>query len=150
MRTEIREATEADAEYIAEHLREADRAEIEASGCGPRGATLESFHNSDECYCGLVEGRPALIFGVTQFLFSDAGLVWALGTDDCGRVPKVMVKAGRLAVKLFSERYPVLENWCDARYEKALNWLQRLGFEIGDPEPRGPKGALFRKLRYER
>lgn len=150
MAYELRPATEADARYVAEHLREDDLRELTAAGMDPLDALLFSFYGSDECITCLVEGKPALIFGVGAPLLSDRASVWALGTDRCRRIPREMVRDGRLMVKALLSRFPVLENYCAARYKRSLRWLRLLGFTIGEPEVYGPRGALFCKISIQR
>ena len=146
MEIEIRKATVDDARYIGAHLREDDRREIEALGLRPAGAVELSFHESDEAYTGVVGGEPAMIFGVGATMLSDEASIWALGTDLCDKVPIAMVRIGRRVVQSFLEDYPVLTNYCDSRYKKTIKWLKLLGFQVGEPEPYGEKGALFCKL----
>ncbi len=146
MKVTIREATIDDARYIGAHLRDDDRREIEALGMNPVYATEMSFLGSDEAYTGSVDGVPTMIFGVGGTPLSDEASVWALGTPLCEKVPLIMVRFGRKAVRSFLQDYPVLTNHCDSRYKKTIKWLKLLGFQVGEPEPYGEKGALFCKL----
>ena len=150
MEIPVRKATEEDARRVAAALRESDRLEIEALNLDPAFALMDSFAGSDEAYAAYVDGEAAMIFGVGETMFSDEAFVWALGTDVCNRAPLAMVRIGRAMVGRFLETYPRLTNWCDARYDKTIKWLRLLGFTIGDPEPYGAKGALFRKLSIQR
>ena len=146
MKIEVRPATEEDARFVGAHLRESDRQEVLALGLGPVEAVTVSFAGSDVCLAGCIDGVPALIFGLGLPLLGEAGEIWALGTPACGRAPVAMVKLGRVAIAEFLKVCPALENWCDARYDKTHRWLRLLGFTLGEPEPYGPKKALFRKL----
>ena len=152
MQIQIREATAEDAQYIAAHLREEDRQEILAlAECPPGAMVSASFHGSEACFTGTLDGEPVLIFGAGRSsVFSDKAEVWALGTRGCDRAPKAMVKYGRRIVREFLEYFPELENYCDARYTKSLRWLKLMGFTIGEPEPYGAKGNLFCKLSIKR
>ena len=150
MEVEIRPATLADVRYVASNLRDSDRAEIEALGLRPSFGVRSSFEESDEVYTGTVDGKPAMIFGVGGAMLSDETSIWALGTPLCDKVPVSMVRLGRKVVRAFLESYPVLANYCDARYEKTIKWLRMLGFHVGEPEPYGEKGALFCKLEIKR
>lgn len=150
MKIDFREATRADVEHVAAGMREADRAECRAMGCDPKSALLISFYDSEECMAGLIDGEPVMLFGVRLPLFEDYAEIWALGTDRCAEAPVSMVRWGRRVTDSFFRYSDVLENWCDARYDAALKWLKLLGFEIGEPEPRGPNGELFCRIRKTR
>lgn len=143
---EFRTATAADAEWIGGRLRSADRAEVEALGQIPERAPADSLRWSDAAWTGLIDGEVAMVFGCGGSLLADAGVVWALGTDLCTRHPREMLRFGRFWIRKMLELFPVLENWCDARYEGSLRWLRAIGCEVGEPEPHGPNRALFCKL----
>lgn len=142
----IREATEADARYVAQRLREADTEEVRALGFSAKDAVMLSFAGSDDRFVGIVDGEAAMVFGVTAPLYGGAASVWALGTPKCNEVPVAMVKCGRQIVSAFLQKYGYLENYCAADYEKSLRWLKLIGFTIDDPESRGLNGELFCKL----
>lgn len=142
----IRPAVLTDAEYIAANLRLGDRREIAKSGLDCRSAVLASFSGSDDCFTADIDGVPAMIFGVESRIFEEGATVWALGTDACSGVPLQMVKVGRKIIKTFLTKYSYLENYTDADYEQSHRWLRSLGFSLGEPEPHGGQGALFRKL----
>ena len=67
----IAEATAEDARYVGERLREADRLEAEALGLRGVDAVMQSFYGSDECYTGLLDGEPMMLFGASGSLFRD-------------------------------------------------------------------------------
>lgn len=146
MDIEIRKATRDDAIYVARNIRKDDALEIAASGMPVRDAVLLSYAGSDECFVGTKGGKVALIFGVAAPIFKDTASVWALGTDVSNEAPVSMVKIGRAIVQDFLSRYPRLENYCAADYEKSIRWLKKLGFTISEPEPYGIHGELFCKL----
>lgn len=143
----FRPATVEDCRFVAAHLREADRREVLASGFRSPLAALEfSFYGSDVAFAGLIDGRVSMIFGVGAPVFADAGTVWALGTDDLTRHPREMLIYGRAKIRELLEQFPVLENYCDARYKAAHRWLKRLGFTLSGPVPYGPHGEPFVKI----
>lgn len=149
MRTkvEFREARIEDVRFLAPRLREADVNEVLALGFRNSLAALEaSFYSSDAVFTGLIDGVPAMMFGVGAPLFAESGTVWALGTDTLTAHPREMLVYGRRKIRELLEEFPVLENWCDARYHAAHRWLKRLGFTLSDPEPHGPHGEEFVKI----
>lgn len=135
-----------DAEYVGRRLRAADLMEVMALGHRGLDAVVYSFYDSDECYTAFADGKPCMIFGMTDPILGDMACAWALGTEECSRYPVAMVRYGRMFLRQFLERRPVLVNWCDARYAKALKWLMAIGFKVYDPAPIGERGALFCKI----
>lgn len=143
----FRPATAEDCRVVAANLREADRREVLASGFrSPLSALEASFYGSDVALAGLIDGEVSMIFGVGASVFADAGVVWALGTDNLTRHPREMLIHGRAKVRELLERFPVMENYCDARYTAAHRWLKRIGFTLSGPVPYGPHGELFVKI----
>lgn len=140
---EYKPAAPEDIRFVGERLREADRAEVLALGARPEVGLRMSAEASDYVWCGRIDGVPSMIFGCSQNVLSDRGEVWALGTDNCTNHPREMLVYGRSVLRMMLDIFPVLENWCDARYEKSLRWLRKIGFTVGEPEPFGAKGALF-------
>lgn len=134
MTYEVREATMDDAEYIASNLRKEDIAEIrKMRERDPREAVINSFNWSDVRGTLVLDGKPALIYGVVG---SGTGVpkVWALGTDACRKAGKVMVKLGREVSDALANEYMIMENWCDADYIASLRWLRLIGFTVEEPE----------------
>ena len=143
---EFRSATTADVRFVGERLREADRREIIALGYRPEAGLRISAEASDYAWCGLIGGVPSMIFGCTRGALSDSGEVWALGTDNCTGHAREMLVYGRRKLREMLDIFPVLENYCDARYEASLRWLRKIGFTVCEPEPFGVNGALFCRI----
>ena len=136
-------ATEDEIRFVSERLREADRAEVLALGMRPEAGLRLSAAGADYVWCGRINGIPSMIFGCSRNLLSERGEVWALGTDNCTSHPREMLVYGRSVLRMMLDIFPVLENYCDARYEKSLRWLRRIGFTIGEPESFGVNGVPF-------
>ena len=143
VKASIRPITREDAQYIGEHLRADDIAEMEALGAEPSRAVALCVASSDYAWVGCFDDVPALAFGCTKGMLSNWGEIWALGTDACTGHPREMLQIGRSEVQRMLEIYPLLENHCDARYKRALRWLRGLGFTVEAPEPYGPNGFPF-------
>lgn len=143
----FRPATMEDVFFLADRLRRADRDEVLALGFrSPLLALESSFASSDAAFTGLIDGVPAMMFGVGAPLFAESGTVWALGTDVLTAHPREMLVYGRRKIRELLELFPFLENWCDARYTAAHRWLKRIGFTLSDPLPHGPHGEEFVKI----
>lgn len=139
----FRQATKADADFIASRLREADVREVLALGVAPGQALAMSFSGSDEAWTVLVDGEPAMMFGCRQGLLEDFAEVWALGTDRCTECPREMLVYGRQKIQELLTRFPRMRNFCDARYKASHRWLRRLGFTVKDPVSFGPQNMKF-------
>lgn len=138
-----------DVAYIAEHLREADRREVEAVR-GPRfadaiaRAVLRSSH-----YWTAVseEGEPLAVFGVVPVsIISGIGSPWFLATERANEHPRNLVVEGRRYLSAMRAIYPRLYNYVDARNDKSIRWLRRLGFTLHPPQPYGVAGLPFHKF----
>jgi len=139
MTYEVREATMDDAEYVASNLRAEDIAELKkmqkqmSDTRNPHDATMDSWRWSDVRGTLVLDGKPAMIYGV---MGSGTGVpkVWALGTDACRKAGKVMVKLGREVSDALANDYMIMENWCDADYKASLRWLRLIGFTVEEPK----------------
>ena len=143
---EFVEAGYEDARYIGENLRQADAEEVAALGADPRLSVLTSLRDSDLAWTAKINGIPVMMFGAGGGVFSEKGFVWALGTDECTKHPREMLVFGREKLREMLNVYPVLENYCDARYKKALRWLEKIGFQVSAPVKWGINGELFCKI----
>ena len=134
MEIRIRKATLNDAEYIGMNATKEAVREIHKLGeSDPVEAVKQSAIWSDVCLTMLVDGVPAMIYGLMDSMLGMAK-VWAIGTDDCKKVKMFMVHEGRETVSRWSDIYGELENWCDADYAASLRWLRLIGFKVDSPE----------------
>jgi hypothetical protein len=141
----IRPVRDGDCDYVAAHMRQADRDEITASGVpDPLTALVFSVATSTLVWCATVDKRPACVFGVgTVSILGGIGSPWLLGTDDISRNPGAFIKHSRLYIRGMLDAYPHLTNHVDARNTRAVRWLRRAGFTVGEPEPHGPFALPF-------
>lgn len=141
-----------DVAYLAPRLRESDRLEITAStGLVDIAAILQdSIDRSLQVWvCCSPDGEPVSVMGVASLsLLGGMGCPWMLATDLVDRVPGRLMKHSRTFLGRMHELFPHLENFVDARNERSVRWLRRLGFTIHPAEPHGPAGQLFH--RFER
>lgn len=136
----IRVATLADVPYVASHLREADKAELRATGWFPTplDALVASVENSVLRWCALDSaGNPAVLFGCAQDPHAvTLGIPWMLGTDYLTTVPKETLRQTRRYVRRMHEHFLSLHQMVDARNYVSVGWMQWLGFEIVRVVPR--------------
>jgi len=133
-------------------LREADRAEVWASGRYlPVEAVLQGYRASTHVWTGLIGDEPICMFGVAPVsLLGAAGRPWMLGTDGVERHQVAFLRRCRPCVAAMRSVYDSLENWVDERNAAAHRWLRWLGFRLEDPQPWGVDGELFRRFEWRR
>lgn len=126
------DTAEAWSDYIAEHMRGQDRAEIEAmSALPPREALMVSIAISSHCFVVLgSEGKPCAIFGAAPSALPEVGVVWMLGTDGVRREAYSIARQTRHYFNLLNSAYSVLWNYIDARNTVSKRWLRWGGFEL--------------------
>lgn len=151
MTTSVRPATFEDALVVAANMRAADRAEVWASSHStPEGSVRDSLRVSTHAWVGYYDDRPVCVFGAAPLnLIAGVGSPWLLGTDELAERPAAFLRRCRPYVARMVAVYPKLVNHVDDRNEASKRWLSWLGFEIGEPEPHGPDGVLFRPFKLE-
>lgn len=128
-------------EWVAQHLREADRAEMALIHGLPvddpavrlsllRASVAAS--QAGECWAAhdAVSGEPVAVFGVAETSWIDnEAAPWLLGTEALRRYGRDLVEMGRDAVSAWSQRWRLV-NRVDARNTVAVRWLRRVGFVV--------------------
>jgi hypothetical protein len=145
-------ATRAHAEQLAPLMRPADAAEVKASGgYEPLDALLDAMSWSAEAYAGFIDGELACLFGVVPGTFLTGEAVpWLLTSGVVQRNPRAFLRASRGVIAGWLEQYPVLVQQVDARYDAALRWAARVGFEVEPPAPFGVGGEPFCRISMRR
>ncbi|WP_353094301.1 hypothetical protein [Methylibium sp.] len=133
------------AAYIAAHLRDQDRAELAVMHPGEDAERLllDALHGARWCNVVRVEGRPALIYGVTDTAHAGIGVPWLLATPDLYRIKEAVREVAMAEVRLMAQTYVVLFNQVHAENTTAIEWLETLGFTIDRERPVGPTRALY-------
>ena len=143
LRVEVVAATPGHVAALARHLRAADRAEVWAAAhVGPAEALGRSLAASPLAWTGLMDCRPACMFGVGSG-GPDWGRPWMLGTGLVERHAAAFLRRCRPQVARMQAAYPLLINHVDARNDAAIRWLRWLGFTIGTAAPWGAQGLPF-------
>lgn len=134
---ELRPATFADACYVGQRLRAEDAAEVQIFGYSGEDAIMHSMRASLICECLTVDGEAAAVVGISLDSFTSGnGCPWMLTTNAVERYPRAFA---RLTRKLLDRGLQIsgrLENVIDARYTRAIRWLEWLGFTV-EPEQAG-------------
>lgn len=141
---EFVEATREHAIFIAANMRGHDLLELEASGRDPFDAMLKGWKTSTKCWTGLVDGVPAIMFGVAPIsALTGHGSPWLLGTPDALKIKRNFLLNSVGYVKEMLRLYPQLTNYVDCRNRQSVRWLKWLGFQLLDPVPIGVNGEMF-------
>lgn len=148
---EIREARLDDLSPIEMGLRPEDKDEVFASyGMSAHLALPYSFLVSSVCLTILYKGDPVGLLGISPSGREGRACIWMVGTDRINTFKKTFVKLSRRVVDLMLAAHPILCNYVDARYGKAIKWLEHLGAEFEEPEPYGVLGMPFRYFEIHR
>lgn len=145
---EIRDATEADADFIARRVRKADFDEIVASsGKHPYYAMIQGLSHSTSAKTATFNGEPACMWGVAPGgMILQVGVPWMVGTDLLDQHAKAFLRRCRKPVMSLLDGYAILMNYVDARNVRAVEWLAFCGFTVDDAEPFGLSGQPFHKF----
>lgn len=148
----IRGLADGDVWHVASNMRARDVEEVwAASHFTPTEALRMSIAVSrDTVFVGVADGIPVCIYGVEPP--SLLGLVarpWMLGTDGIDFHSREFLRRSRSLTRGLSERFPVMENYVDARNEASIRWLRWVGFSVYHPEPWGRDLRPFRRFRME-
>ena len=150
----IRSATFDDAELLADRLRAADRAELEADGHTEFFTPIETgLRASVLCRAVFFDGELACIFGLVpngRQVFGDIGVPWALGTDVLTTNVRQMRRVAREYLQQMLQLYPVLLNFVHAENTLAIRALRHMKFTLDEPAPYGPNGEPFRRFEMRR
>lgn len=143
----IRPGEARDALALAPRLRPADADEFLANGRCPTAGLLRAVNLSSFVRCILApDGRPISLFGFAPINHQTA-CPWLVGTDDLvtthrawfiRKSPEIVASGDPLWGHFF--------NRVHAANTVHVRWLRWSGFDVGEPEPFGPRGELFRTI----
>lgn len=129
---------------VAANMRPADQTEVWAlDRHSPAEAVRRSLEMPGEAYCFLADDVPLAVFGCAETVLPGVASPWLLGAEGVERHAKQFLSLGRSYVAHWGLEYEHLYNVVDARNERSIDWLGRLGFVFGDPVPIGPDGVAF-------
>lgn len=132
---------------LSHNMREADRHEITCMGLAVHKTLWHSYKFSLMRKTAILDGEVAAMWGCGGMFLGDVGEPWLLTSPIAERVhPLTFVRIYRKEVEIMLKKFPRLVNIVDASYSKAIRLLMLVGFQLSDPEPMGPHGALFIKF----
>jgi hypothetical protein len=139
----IREATQEDVDYVADHLRAADVHELSLSQPDePAAAVKASFGYSNWTKCALVDGVPTVLYGVSPTDIPECGTPWMLATNDIYKIKQEFLAGSKSEVDEMQLHYRFLFNQVHKDNKTSIRWLMSLGFAI-DLTPTGPHQEFF-------
>lgn len=132
---------------LVDKLRPADRHEVERYGFPPNKAIWRSFKGSFMRRTAFIDGEIAAMWGVGGTLMGEIGQPWLLTGGAVEKISSLrFARIYQQEVLRMLKVFPVLVNYVDTDYTKAIRLLDIVGFEIGEPEPIGPNKAIYRKF----
>lgn len=127
---------------LAERIRTEDKMEVEALGITVEHALEHGVRRHAHAF--LVDGKVVCIFGLnTPSPWSTHASPWMLTTPLMQENGVFFAKSSLKLWKHYLTVYETLGNHVDARYTKAIRWLEWCGCTIYPAEPIGPNGELF-------
>lgn len=147
----FRQALYCDVEALCEHVREADRREVEATHGSVHNAIMDSIARSDFALAAYMGDEILGICGcVPVNLCASIGNPWWISAEAVERYPKTFVRASRMIIDMFHQQYDHLQNFVDMRYIKSLNWLRIIGFRIDHNVTERHNNVRFVMVRSEK
>jgi ribosomal protein S18 acetylase RimI-like enzyme len=118
---------------IAAGMREWDRRETAAFGRTPERALQLGLKASVDCMTALDDGEPVAMLGlVPKNVLEGEGCPWMLGTDAIYANPRATLVLSRQMVERWADSTPRLVNLIAAGNDRAIRYLRRLGFTVGE------------------
>jgi hypothetical protein len=149
VKIDFRPPTAADIHWVADHLRDADRAECAAVGITDgHHAVGSSVACSALSWCAAVDGEPAFIAGAAPLgsMLSGVGAPWLLGTPLAPQHARALMRRYSHYIGQMLNAFPHLLNFVHAENHLSIGWLKRMGFTVHPAVPFGPRGALFHRF----
>lgn len=146
-----RPSTLEDAQFIAAHMRQADRQECEALRGLPPELVLPNAIGRPGVTTWEVGGEPVVMGGVDPSI-PNMGTVWMCSTDSILQHKVQFLRGCRPMLETLHKDYPLLTNLVDARNTLHIRWLKWLGFVFTRKIERwGAHGVpFFEFARYQR
>ena len=148
----VRKPTQADVEYLIDHVRPEDIEEVDAFDGSTIRKSLEEtpdLLNNSEVW--EVDGKVVAIFGVTPIEeYEGVGLIWMMATSEFEQYSQMFAVRCKNVVEKMIEKYEFIYNYVHSKNVKSIAWLQWLGFKTYDPMPFGPRNELFTRFEMKK
>jgi hypothetical protein len=98
-------------------------------------------------WSAMFDDKIAFMTGLHPHPIHDfCGMPWLLSAETVNKYPLTFYKVTRRINDWYRTKYPVLLQLVDARYERSLKWVERLGYTVGPMLPSGITGEPFRPI----
>lgn len=135
---------------LVAHMREADKLEMTDFGVSPQRGLWQCFKKSTIRRTGFVDGKIALMGGVSGGMMAHEGEIWMLTTPAVEIIPIAFVKEARKFATQMLAIFPTLTGNVSASYTKAIRFLEMAGFTVEEAKPLGPNNAMFHRITMTR
>lgn len=151
MKVELVTSTPDHIRELYKTLREEDRKEVIRLGFEPDRALFHSCKHALIRRTGLIDGRVAGMWGVVGSPLGIVGQPYLMTSKYVSEIsPLRFASIYKQEAAAFSQIFPVLENYVDAEYDKAIRLLEIVGFSVDRQNPFKTKnGDMFYKFRKE-
>lgn len=132
---------------LGQNLREGDYREGLALGYKPANLLFYSYRQGLMRRTAFVDGQIAAMWGVAGIPMGLVGRPYLITSPACEEISPIrFVSIYRKEVVEMGKLFPLLENYVDSSYIKAVRMLELAGFTIDEPIPLGPIGSLFNRF----
>lgn len=133
MKVEIVEGTFEHVVGLLEDMREVELAQCERL----YGGTLEKeaariYSNSLLTFAGLVDDKCVVTWGVHTSLLAGEGWVWMLGSKFVEEHPIIFLRHSKRMLRELLGTFPRLYGIVLTEFDCSRQWLEWLGFEVGE------------------
>lgn len=139
----IRRPTQADLDFIADHIREDDLIEVKAMGGRTIKECFSAIPNIEQTsWVWEYENKVMCIFGVNP-IGHQRGIIWMLATEFFEDKFMIFASGCKNVFEDMIAPFNYVFNYVYSKNEKSINWLGWLGFKIHDAIPVGPYNEKF-------
>jgi len=128
-------------------MRDADRAELIATGV-PLDVGMEfTFRTAVEAYAGFADGKLVCVFGVSYInRIANSVAPWNIATDLINRYQFQFARRNKSMIMSWKNKYSIMRNYVHANNKLSIKWLGWLGFTIHEAKPMFRYGELFHEF----
>lgn len=133
--------------WLSEHLNDMDAAEVAATGLPASVVVLGSLENSAHAWTAICEEGIICMWGISRnSSMLGTAVPWLLTSPLIDKYARHFARHAVVIVNEMRKEYQFLESMVDSRHERALRFLNWLGFTISEGQPVGPNRVPFHKF----